>query len=66
MGERTGSRVFQWVWSYVVDLGGQVAHGLRRRCARFEIEHDENPRNLRLRLNSTGIGGLFCIGHLIC
>ncbi|KAK0373452.1 hypothetical protein CLIM01_09183 [Colletotrichum limetticola] len=21
MGERTGSRVFQWVWSYVVVLG---------------------------------------------
>ncbi|EGO57042.1 hypothetical protein NEUTE1DRAFT_43809, partial [Neurospora tetrasperma FGSC 2508] len=27
MGERTGSRVFQWVWSYVVDwrkIGAQV------------------------------------------
>ncbi|KAK1965738.1 hypothetical protein LY78DRAFT_711944 [Colletotrichum sublineola] len=21
MGERTGSRVFQWVWSYVLELG---------------------------------------------
>ncbi|KAL0929848.1 hypothetical protein CTRU02_215278 [Colletotrichum truncatum] len=21
MGERTGSRVFQWVWSYVVNQG---------------------------------------------
>ncbi|KHE78411.1 hypothetical protein GE21DRAFT_1223435, partial [Neurospora crassa] len=27
MGERTGSRVFQWVWSYVIDqfgIGAQV------------------------------------------
>ncbi|KAK1857064.1 hypothetical protein CCHR01_00407 [Colletotrichum chrysophilum] len=22
MGERTGSRVFQWVWSYVVTMTG--------------------------------------------
>ncbi|KAK1840517.1 hypothetical protein CCHR01_16846 [Colletotrichum chrysophilum] len=21
MGERTGSRVFQWVWSYVTNVG---------------------------------------------
>ncbi|KAK0378710.1 hypothetical protein CLIM01_03942 [Colletotrichum limetticola] len=26
MGERTGSRVFQWVWSYVVVRGHRVSH----------------------------------------
>ncbi|KAK0380244.1 hypothetical protein CLIM01_02387 [Colletotrichum limetticola] len=24
MGERTGSRIFQWVWSYVVVEGGGI------------------------------------------
>ncbi|KAK1841964.1 hypothetical protein CCHR01_15405 [Colletotrichum chrysophilum] len=27
MGERTGSRVFQWVWSYVEDIESEEAHG---------------------------------------
>ncbi|KAK0379208.1 hypothetical protein CLIM01_03403 [Colletotrichum limetticola] len=31
MGERTGSRVFQWVWSYVVESKGRVAHIVRSR-----------------------------------
>ncbi|KAK0369457.1 hypothetical protein CLIM01_13190 [Colletotrichum limetticola] len=26
MGERTGSRVFQWVWSYVIVLGREGIH----------------------------------------
>ncbi|KAK0371754.1 hypothetical protein CLIM01_10888 [Colletotrichum limetticola] len=29
MGERTGSRVFQWVWSYVVVRGSEVEHIVR-------------------------------------
>ncbi|KAK0379167.1 hypothetical protein CLIM01_03472 [Colletotrichum limetticola] len=24
MGERTGSRIFQWVWSYVVIEAGRI------------------------------------------
>ncbi|KAK1573926.1 uncharacterized protein LY79DRAFT_524902, partial [Colletotrichum navitas] len=36
MGERTGSRILRWVWSYVVDSAPKEAHiverwGLRRR-----------------------------------
>ncbi|KAK1597937.1 hypothetical protein LY79DRAFT_539588 [Colletotrichum navitas] len=26
MGERTGSRVLQWVWSYVMDFGGDMIY----------------------------------------
>ncbi|KHE81336.1 hypothetical protein GE21DRAFT_1216151, partial [Neurospora crassa] len=26
MGERTGSRVFQWVWSYVIKLGRKMTY----------------------------------------
>ncbi|KAK1840531.1 hypothetical protein CCHR01_16841 [Colletotrichum chrysophilum] len=28
MGERTGSRVFQWVWSYVLNQRNKVEHNL--------------------------------------
>ncbi|KAK0376544.1 hypothetical protein CLIM01_06089 [Colletotrichum limetticola] len=27
MGERTGSRIFQWVWSYVLKRGHRDIHG---------------------------------------
>ncbi|KAK0728345.1 hypothetical protein B0T26DRAFT_636871, partial [Lasiosphaeria miniovina] len=26
MGERTGSRIFQWVWSYVLEIGTNRDH----------------------------------------
>ncbi|EGZ76305.1 hypothetical protein NEUTE2DRAFT_52075, partial [Neurospora tetrasperma FGSC 2509] len=33
MGERTGSRVFQWVWSYVLGHGATVAYGWCELCS---------------------------------
>ncbi|KAK0378327.1 hypothetical protein CLIM01_04293 [Colletotrichum limetticola] len=34
MGERTGSRVFQWVWSYVAEVGHrEIQVALQRRQA---------------------------------
>ncbi|KAK1843699.1 hypothetical protein CCHR01_13656 [Colletotrichum chrysophilum] len=37
MGERTGSRVFQWVWSYVVDLAMKLFITARR-CDLDELQ----------------------------
>ncbi|KAL0944239.1 hypothetical protein CTRU02_202126 [Colletotrichum truncatum] len=36
MGERTGSRVFQWVWSYVVIPAAQFHYkaGMTRKASR--------------------------------
>ncbi|KAK0376420.1 hypothetical protein CLIM01_06201 [Colletotrichum limetticola] len=36
MGERTGSRVFQWVWSYVIISRCQVDHIPIRALAIFQ------------------------------
>ncbi|KAK0377870.1 hypothetical protein CLIM01_04782 [Colletotrichum limetticola] len=36
MGERTGSRVFQWVWSYVVVDDGEAVH--RGSCKLWKLD----------------------------
>ncbi|KAK1975227.1 hypothetical protein LZ30DRAFT_606140 [Colletotrichum cereale] len=40
MGERTGSRVLQWVWSYVIEHGEN-------------IDYNATPLDLTVRLRST-------------
>ncbi|KAK0373535.1 hypothetical protein CLIM01_09122 [Colletotrichum limetticola] len=37
MGERTGSRVFQWVWSYVVVKGSKVDYIVGGQRAEFDL-----------------------------
>ncbi|KAK1729920.1 uncharacterized protein BDZ83DRAFT_603963 [Colletotrichum acutatum] len=49
MGERTGSRVFQWVWSYVVGEGHSVAHHGRPGSAVAFLVVSTEPRNLHMQ-----------------
>ncbi|KAK1842781.1 hypothetical protein CCHR01_14599 [Colletotrichum chrysophilum] len=42
MGERTGSRVLQWVWSYVMVCMRQVVHVV------WEREGEKTPRYFSL------------------
>ncbi|UQC80725.1 uncharacterized protein CLUP02_06210 [Colletotrichum lupini] len=37
MGERTGSRVFQWVWSYVVAKRSKVGYIVGDQRAEFDL-----------------------------
>src|SRR3569833_680682 len=65
-GERTGSRIFQWVWSFVGDDGGISSYKVKKRnlCSlaaspRFCSPHSEPTKSL-----PRASGGPFCLVEL--
>ncbi|KAK2053094.1 hypothetical protein LY76DRAFT_525337, partial [Colletotrichum caudatum] len=63
VGERTGSRIFRWVWSYVTDKYVRKAYVVEQRDLRWKTDMMPWPKSIKTKNGLCGYERHFVVYH---